>query len=200
MKEEWTKQQKLGLGLVGLVGAVGVGYIGSGYFRQPDAIGVAQTKAIPLQAGDVVVHVIGAVNRPGLVTLSGSARINDAIEKAGGPTKDADLGILNLAARVADGMQIVVSRKGEDTSSSVTVPEGKTPGESAPPVVPGGQISINSASAAQLEELPGIGPAIAARIVEYRQGSGGFKSIDELEKVKGIGPKKMESIRPHVRL
>ncbi|HRI43598.1 MAG TPA: helix-hairpin-helix domain-containing protein [Fimbriimonadaceae bacterium] len=201
MSGAWNNRQSLGLGLVGLVGAIGVGYIGSGYFRQPDAVGIAQGKALPTQAGDVVVHVTGAVAKPGLVTLSGSARINDAIEKAGGPTKDADLGAVNLAAKVIDGMQIVVARHGDEVASSVSMPDVSTKtGAAAPEAAPGGQISINGASAIQLEELPGVGPAIAARIVEYRQANGGFKSIDELERVKGIGPKKLDSMRPYVRL
>lgn len=201
MNGVWNSRQSFGLGLVALVGAIGVGYIGSGYFRKPDAVGIAQGTALPTRAGDVVVHVTGAVAKPGLVTLSGSARINDAIERAGGPTKDADLGTVNLAARVMDGMQIVVARQGDDVASSVSMPEGKaSPASPAAPVAAAGQISINSASAAQLEELPGVGPAIAGRIVEYRQANGGFKSIDEIERVKGIGPKKLESMRPYLRL
>lgn len=200
MSELWSKRQTLGVGLVGLVGAIAVGYIGSGYFRKAEPVGIAQATTLPTRAGDVVVHVTGAVREPGLVTLSGSARINDAIEKAGGPTKDADLGTVNLAARVVDGMQIVVARQGEEVASSVTMPEAAAATSSVPAGAVGGQISINSASALQLEELPGVGPAIAARIVEYRQTNGGFKSIDELEKVKGIGPKKLESMRPYVRL
>lgn len=201
MNGVWNNRQSFGLGLVALVGAIGVGYIGSGYFRKPDAVGIAQGTALPTQAGDVVVHVTGAVAKPGLVTLSASARINDAIERAGGPTKDADLGTVNLAARVMDGMQIVVARQGDDVASSVSMPEGKaSPASPVAPVAAAGQISINSASAAQLEELPGVGPAIAGRIVEYRQANGGFKSIDEIERVKGIGPKKLESMRPYLRL
>jgi len=130
---------------------------------------------------EVVVHVAGSVKNPGLYRLSAGARVVDAVEAAGGVTKKKAANSVNLAREVVDGEQILV---GESAGSG---------GEAA-------GISINSASASELEGLPGVGPAIAARIVSYRETNGPFTSIDALGDVSGIGEAILGSIRDIARL
>lgn len=137
----------------------------------------------PLPAGSVVVHVAGAVATPGLYTLDAGARVADAVAAAGGGEEDADLEAVNLARVVVDGEQVHIPALGE--AVSVAAQAG---GPAAP-------ININAADAATLEDLPGVGPVLAARIVAYRDRNGPFASVDALDGVSGIGPTVLEEIR-----
>ncbi len=144
----------------------------------------------------VVVHVAGAVASPGVVQLEPGGRVHAAIDAAGGPTPDADLDGLNLAAEVVDGARIYVPEVGEVDPASV--PSGGVApvdavaaDDSSPP----GPIDVNRATAAQLEILPGVGPATAAAIVDDRERNGPFASVDDLDRVPGIGPAKLAAIR-----
>ncbi len=161
----------------------------------------------PEPLSSLVVHVSGAVLNSGVYRLAEGSRVADAIEQAGGATSNADLDALNLAEVLTDGQKVYVPRKGEmpppavitsaGSGSSARIPSSgrvSTPASSAPRF----PIDLNRASAKELEALPGIGEVIAQRIVEYRQRNGPFRSVDELMNVRGIGPKKMESIRPLV--
>ncbi len=139
----------------------------------------------------VAVHIGGAVRNPGLYYLDPSSRVADAIQSAGGPTADADLDAINLASRVTDGLKIVVPSRVNKENSMVAADSGQSSGTS----VSGGKININTASARELEELPGIGEVLAERIVSFRETNGPFKSIEEIKQVSGIGEKKFESIR-----
>ena len=145
----------------------------------------------------VLVHVVGAVADPGVVALPADARIGDALDAAGGPNPAADLGELNLAAPLVDGSQIRVGRVGDEP---VSVPTGTVGpgGDTAAPGGGGGPIDLNRASAADLETLPGIGPATAAKILDWRDSSGPFRSVDDLLSVAGIGPAKLEALRDRV--
>lgn len=149
----------------------------------------------PSAAGEtVVVDLDGRVRRPGVVELPLGARVVDAIEEAGGLAPGADTGALNLAQVLVDGEQVVVPRRGAATPAlGATAP---TPGglASAAPV------SINTASEAELDTLPGIGPVLAAAIVEWRTQHGGFSSIEQLQDVSGIGPSTYAELAPLVRL
>ncbi|MDI6688898.1 MAG: ComEA family DNA-binding protein [Actinomycetota bacterium] len=136
---------------------------------------------------EVVVHVCGAVKAPGVYELSGTKRVTDAIQIAGGPTPEANLDALNLAAKLVDGQKIYVPKEGESISPTLSG-NGTVDGP----------INLNTASVEQLDQLPGIGPVLAQRIIEYRESNGGFKSIDDLQKVEGIGPKKFEQIKDKV--
>ena len=152
-------------------------------------------------AGSVVVHVTGAVIRPGVVTLGEGSRVNDAIGAAGGISPDADTQQLNLARVLTDGEQIRVPRIGEVLPDPAPQPGAAvTPGTGTAPGKPGagsasGTVNINTASASDLEKLPGIGPALAQRIVEYRDSHGPFASVDALTDVPGIGKAKLEALR-----
>ena len=138
----------------------------------------------------LVVHVAGAVNRPGLYELDDGSRIDDAIAEAGGAKPKAALELVNLAAPVADGQQVLVPARGTPAASGV---------ESGP-AAPGGKVSLNSATIEQLDALPGIGPVTAQQIVDFRETNGGFGSIEELDAVPGIGPARLEQLRALVDL
>lgn len=130
-----------------------------------------------------VVYVVGAVRRPGVYSLTEGQRVRDALARAGGPTGAADLAALNLAARLVDAQQVVVPVR----SAAAGTPVGTTP-QSAP-------VSLATATVEQLDTLDGVGPATAEKIVAYRAEHGGFRSLDELAEVPGIGPKKLEGLR-----
>jgi competence protein ComEA len=144
-------------------------------------------------AGAVVVHVAGAVVAPGLYRLAGGTRVADAIDAAGGAATDADPDVLNLAARVADGDRVYVPRKGE------APPAGSASG-AAPSGVAAGPLDLNTATAEQLDALPGVGPATAEAILELRKQRGRFRSVDELLDVRGIGESRLTALRPKVRV
>jgi len=141
--------------------------------------------AEPAQAPELVVHVVGAVRRPGLYRLPDGSRVDDAIAKAGGPTAKALLAGVNLASPLADGQQVVVPRRGPPGTAAV-VPG--TPGS-------GAKVSLASATIEQLDELPGIGPVTAQKIVDWRTTHGPFRSVDDLDDVPGIGPARIEQLR-----
>jgi competence protein ComEA len=158
-----------------------------------------------------VVHIGGAVNKPGVLRVPPDTRVIEAIEQAGGALPEADLDRLNLAAKMLDGEKLTVPLKTDPPapepeepviSSQTPAPVSSAAPKPAPtkPKAPAGPISLNTATKAQLEALPGIGPVTAQKILDYRYQHGGFASIDELQAVKGIGPKKLEQVRPHVKL
>ncbi len=139
--------------------------------------------------GDVVVDVTGAVARPGVYRLPAGARVTDAVGRAGGATGGALLEAINLAARLADGQQVVVPKKGPGGAPLATAGAA---GEDGP-------ISLGSATAEQLDTIDGIGPVTAQKIVEYRDQRGGLASVDQLDQVSGIGPATMQSLRARLQ-
>ncbi len=148
-------------------------------------------------AGAVVVHVVGAVQRPGVYVLAAGRRAVDALALAGGPTDEAALEAVNLAAPVSDGQQLAIPTRKEVQTAGVTW------GRSGP-VDPGGspsatpRVNVNTADQALLETLPGIGSTLARRIVAYRQAHGPFRAVEDLKGVSGIGDRKLEELRPYV--
>ena len=150
-------------------------------------------------AATVVVDVDGRVRRPGVVELADGSRVIDAIKKAGGLAHRGDAGALNLAEVLIDGQQIVVPAVGQ-TPTGVSAIPGTSPGVVTPTPGLTASVSINSAAEAELETLPGIGPVLAAAIVEWRTQNGGFTSVEQLQEVSGIGPATFADIAPLVRL
>jgi competence protein ComEA len=142
----------------------------------------------------VVVHVVGAVPTPGVQHLPAGSRVADAVQAAGGATPDADLARVNLAAELTDGQQIYVPRVGESPPTPIT-PAGTT---GDPATGPEPLVDINTATAAELDELPGIGPTTAEAIITTREERGGFTSVDDLLDVRGIGDAKLAELRPRV--
>lgn len=137
----------------------------------------------------LVVHVVGAVRRPGLYRLPDGSRVDDAIRRAGGPKPKAALQLVNLAAPVADGQQVVVPTKGATTDAAAGIPGAG-----------GTRVRLNSATLEQLDELPGIGPVTAQKIIDYRTAHGAFGSVDELDAVPGIGPARLAELKDLVDL
>ena len=157
----------------------------------------------------VVVSVVGLVNKPGLVTLAPGARIADALKAAGGSTDGADTIGLNMARQVDDGEQIVVGMapvKGQPAVLGSSVSPGSaapgTPSTTSRPTkgAPTALINLNTATVEQLDTLPGVGPVRAAAIVAWRNANGKFTSVDQLGEVDGIGPGRLEKLRPLVRV
>ena len=140
------------------------------------------------QGGDVVVDVTGAVGRPGVYRLPAGSRVTDAVERAGGPGPKAELEAVNLAARLADGQQVVVP---EGAPAGVATIAGSSAED--------GPISLGTATVEQLDTIDGIGPVTAADIVEFRDQHGGLASVDQLDQVSGIGPATMESLRARLQ-
>ena len=167
------------LGLVLLVGGRHVLHAGAAAQATPAAA------AQPLQAEqgpELVVHVVGAVHRPGLYRLAQGSRVADAVRRAGGATRRADVSLVNLAAPLADGIQVVVPVK-----AAAGQPSAGTTAE--------GPVHLNIATLEQLDELPGVGPVTAQKILDYRQENGAFSSLDELDAIPGIGPARIEQLR-----
>jgi competence protein ComEA len=154
-------------------------------------------------AARAVVDVVGAVRSPGVVRVAAGARVVDAIAAAGGATADADLARLNLAAPVADGARIAVPHAGQPAlpvdPSAVSGSGGGSAGDTGSATgAPAGPVNINTATATELDALPGIGPATAQAIVADRDQHGPFASVDDLARVRGIGPAKLAQLRPLV--
>jgi competence protein ComEA len=156
----------------------------------------------------VWVDVVGAVRAPGLYALPSGARVAAALDKAGGIRARADRAAVNLAAKVADGQQIVVPVRGRggpalagvlggasSGGGSAGAPSTAGAGAAGSSLAPGTTISLSNATQAQLEQLDGIGPALAGRIIQYREQHGGFRSIDQLQEVSGIGDKRFEALK-----
>jgi competence protein ComEA len=153
----------------------------------------APTSGAPGQGGSVTVDVAGKVRRPGVTTLPAGSRVVDALEKAGGPRGRVDLSGLNLARVLVDGEQILVGRPSQ--------PGGLAAGAStAAPDPTGPLVNINTATAEQLDTLPGVGPVTAQKILDWRAANGAFSSVDELLEVDGIGEKTLAELAPHVTL
>jgi competence protein ComEA len=144
---------------------------------------VTVTPAASSSGEEIVVDVGGRVRHPGLVTLPAGSRVADAIAAAGGPLRPADLARINLAARVSDGQLLLIGVPGASAET--------TGGSGAG----GGPVDLNSATVDQLDALPGVGPVLAQRIVDWRQAHGGFRTVEDLQQVPGIGARKFSDLR-----
>ncbi len=175
------------LGLVAIV-------VAARLLLRPAGVSTAPALApVPAQIAParVVVHVVGAVRRPGLYRLAQGGRIADAVARAGGASRKADLAGVNLAAPLADGEQVVVPVRGAAGAAggAAAAPGSAAPGAAAGPV------HLSTATLEQLDSLPGVGPVTAQKILDYRAKHGAFTSVDELDAVPGIGPARLEQLR-----
>ena len=143
----------------------------------------------------LLVHVVGQVHKPGLYRLREGSRVADALERAGGAKPKAAVALVNLAAPVADGQQVVVPRRGDPLPTA-----GAAPGSAATPGVPVQKVRLNSATLEELDTLPGVGPITAQKILDYRAEHGAFQTVDELDAVPGIGPTRLAELKPLVDL
>lgn len=186
-----------GAGLVIAIAVAAYLMVGANGAPRPEAIipmatplpAVATPEAEPTP---ILVHAAGAVQVPGLYLFRGEARVHDLVQAAGGLTPDADFDRVNLAAALADEQWVYFPRVGE---AAVPAPVGASGSATGGTAARPGPLNINVASAEELQSLPGVGPAIAAAIIEHRKRIGGFSSVDGLLAVSGIGPSKLELIR-----
>ena len=149
----------------------------------------------------IYIHITGEVKKPGVVQLNLGDRIIDAIEKAGGETKQADLSQVNLAYKVEDGQKIYIPNKNEKISEYIWSGNGDNNSDSNlnnKEQKEGNKVNINTASQSELDGLPGIGPALAQRIIDFREENGEFKSIEDIQNVKGIANSKLEDIKEDI--
>jgi len=180
----------------------------TGTASAPDVVAPLQ----PVSAGEpdsssraraaIVVHVVGAVRRPGLLRLREGARVADAVARAGGATRGADLAAVNLAAPVVDGIQILVPRRAAVPGPAADIGAGSygdagssAGGAAGIAVGIGPKLSLGNATAEELDELPGVGPVTAQKILDYRSQHGPFRSVEDLDAVPGIGPARIEQLR-----
>jgi competence protein ComEA len=171
----------------------GIAFTGTSLVRDQSSL----SGAAPVLSLNIVVHVAGEVNKPGVYTLPNSARMIDAVTAAGGATARADLEVINLATPLIDSSQIYVPAKGISARPTFVRPQPGLNGVASAPNSPNasGVVNINRASVAELDALPGVGPSTAQAIVDYRSANGPFGSIEDLLNVKGIGPAKFEAMR-----
>lgn len=169
--------------LVGLLAAATLTVISSTPRGHPVAL------SLPPSPEPLRIHVCGAVSWPGVYELPHGSIVQQAIDLAGGPTSKAELSTINLAAQLEDGQQVFIPRLEE---RSTPLPSGSSSSSSTHP---GELVNINTASAPELDLLPGIGPSLAQKIIEHRETYGPFTSIDDLINVSGIGPVKLEDLR-----
>jgi competence protein ComEA len=164
----------------------------TGTATAPEAVAPLESVAAPTPSR-MVVHVVGAVRRPGLYRLRDGMRVADAVARAGGATRHADLAGLNLAAPLVDGTQVLVPPRVTVTQAGASSGSTATAGSAGSGVA--AKVSLAAATAEQLDELPGVGPVTAQKILDYRAEHGPFGSVDDLDDVPGIGPTRVEQLR-----
>lgn len=217
-----SPKERMAYAALALIFLCVAGYVGARQFHRRDPIVIQELSpprtgslqslpSGPSLSGPVVIHVAGSVKHPGVYKLPADSRVDDAIQAAGGLLPGTDPDQLNLAAKLVDGTQVFVPKKGDPQTvdpSYAGGPTASTSYSSQPAPVgarsgggkhPTGVISLSSATAEQLQTIPGIGPATASRILDYRKQHGRFKSVDELTAVGGIGAKKLEQMRQWLR-
>jgi len=222
---KFTRNQIIAVSVLAVIALAGTVYCfvrpnadnGKIAFTEPQEAKAAEASAVPQPPTQLCVHVAGKVAKPGLYNLQPGSRVSDAIKAAGGQLANADMESINLAEVLTDGQQIYIAPKGEIAPPAKSIVRGGKPARSdssdksdrsdgekaqAPQkLAPGkGTVNINTAGLDDLQRLPGIGPALGQRILDYRKDHGRFNSADQLDQVKGIGPKKLAKIKPLVTL
>ena len=170
--------------IIGLVALTALGGVVAFVRSRPRQVAVKERGSTQSRSRSLAVHVAGAVAMPGLYDLKEGSRVADAVSAAGGASPDAALDGVNLAARLKDGEKVMVPR-----AVMSSVPAASPVSENSTTLV-----NLNTASEQEMEELPGVGPALSKRIVQYREKNGAFSSVDELDNVEGIGPRKLETL------
>ena len=183
------RRRAIAFGLVGVLALVAAArHLAGTRAPSADTARAAAALAQPAAAAPanrLFVDVVGAVRRPGLYRLPDGSRVADAVSRAGGASRRADLSLVNLAAPLADGLQVVVPRRQSGSA-------GAAGGTAETPASP---VHLNTATLEQLDGLPGVGPVTAQKILDYRQKNGAFTSVDDLDAVPGIGPARLDTLR-----
>lgn len=205
------KEQYIILVLIGvIVFGVGVKFALAKNIAPKPAIVPKINKMAEQKKDKIFVHISGAVQKPGLYEFTDGARVKEAIDQAI-PTDKADIEALNLAEKITDGAKIVVPEKGQAQAPIASVSGGSSAGKSnstktgttknsasSTKLAPGEKVNINHADSGQLDKLPGVGPSTAQKIIDYRNANGGFKSIEEIKQVPGIGDKKFNDLKDYI--
>lgn len=200
---EFVREHLVVVGIIVLTGVLWGGYsllqarttpVAAAAVQPTVEVSAASPTPSPTPTAQILVHVLGEVRRPGVVKLSEGARVQDALAAAGGLTRRAKPGDLNLAAPVADGAQLLIGR----TGSQVRAAGGGDGGGGAASAT--GKLDLNAATAEELDTLPGVGPVTAQKILAWRAAHGRFRTVAELQEVDGIGPKSYAEIAPRVRV
>jgi len=177
-----------------LLAVVGQRLARTGTATAPEVVAPLEPVAAAPARRSLVVHVVGAVRRPGLLRLRDGARVADAVARAGGATPRADLSALNLAAPLVDGVQVLVPARARP--GAVDAPGEEAPAGSGSPFAgAAGKPSLANATLEELDALPGVGPITAQKILDYRSEHGPFRSVDDLDAIPGIGPARIEQLR-----
>ena len=188
--------------LLAVVALAAGGAFYAGMHGQEEAVtldaGTTPQAEAPVKESEIVVYVAGAVNRPGVVQLAEGARAKDAVDACGGFLPTADTNGVNLAQKLKDGMQVTVPEKSPQGTAAQGAAGGAQAG--AAKSLPEGMVNINTADEKELDKLPGVGPAMAKRIVEYRTENGAFQAPEEIKRVKGIGDAKYEKMKDKIAL
>ena len=189
--------------LLAVVALAAGGAFYAGYCGQDDAVeldaGAAPVREMSVKESEIVVYVAGAVNHPGVVRLAEGARAKDAVDACGGFLPTADTNGVNLAQKLKDGVQVTVPEKAP-VAAEGRAAQGAPTASGAARSLPDGMVNINTADEKELDKLPGIGPAMAKRIIEYRTENGAFQSPEEIKRVKGIGDAKYEKMKDKIAL
>lgn len=188
------------LALAAAVLGLGVRQLRSGGGDGETAVAREAAATVPRVSGAarerrVVVHVAGRVRRPGVYRMRAGSRVDDAVHRAGGARPGADLSALNLAAELEDGRQVLVPARTPAPSAAAAPGTDAAPGTATTPAAP---LNLNTATSEQLQELDGVGPGIAAKILAYREEHGGFGTVRDLGEVPGIGEKRLAALEPQV--
>ena len=188
--------------LLAVVALAAGGAFYAGIHGQEEAVtldaGTTPQGEAPVKESEIVVYVAGAVNHPGVVQLAEGARAKDAVDACGGFLPTADTNGVNLAQKLKVGMQVTVPEKSPQGTAVQGAAGGAQAGAAKP--LPEGMVNINTADEKELDKLPGIGPAMAKRIVEYRTENGAFQAPEEIKRVKGIGDAKYEKMKDKIAL
>ena len=189
--------------LLAVVALAAGGAFYAGIHGQEEAVtldaGTTPQREAPVKESEIVVYVAGAVNHPGVVRLAEGARAKDAVDACGGFLPTADTNGVNLAQKLKDGVQITVPEKAP-VAAEGRAAQGAPTASGAARSLPDGMVNINTADEKELDKLPGIGPAMAKRIIEYRTENGAFQSPEEIKRVKGIGDAKYEKMKDKIVL
>lgn len=197
---ELSKNQKIILIVVGCIILFVIGYYITSQTGEEEYINIDEENEIvdeEIDEEEIIVHITGAVNNPGIVRTKEGARIADIIELAGGELESADTSEINLAYKVQDGEKIYIPTKGENKENLIyiTTEAGNNPISKSED---NKKVNINTASQEELDTLQGIGPSTATKIIEYREKNGKFKTIEEIKNVTGIGDSKFEAIKENI--
>jgi len=187
----FTTNQRKALAVTALVAVA----VSAFYMFKPNQAQATAPKVVVVKPVMLIVDVAGEVTKPGVYELNANARVIDALKAAGGAKPSADLSLINLARLIKDGEQIYIEAKISSQSSRYL-----SRGNSSRASIGNGTININRASAKELERLPGIGPVLASRIVQFRSANGSFLTVEDLGKVPGIGNSKLEKFRNLIRI